>query len=580
MCTPNYRLDVRARTDHVSGARWEGFRDYASAEAAFNDARRSGEVRVVQRGPSDGRDCATSSRRSRTRSQPERQWEQQESPSTQSRSSRLSAASRAARDALIAATLEEAKRERRQRGWACSAGSGGNQAPTAAYATASHSISAPAGLARARQEPTHTAPVRQFDAGVALPATRASVHDPRARPTSDPSTSSSPPTQVTVHEHGPDSEPRPSPRHAIAISLSYESPTRSVVSPATDSSALSPVKRRSDISSPSTGVTKYFPPDYLTRTERGSRPLLADRSSPASACYVTPPGSAETQCAELPDSPSALPVTPPSMAAPPTSVPTASGTRRSKVGKSYSEAAVQVDIQTRRRVYVEAASQAFDERHYATVEAQTAPCPSVRAAPLRATASAGQVLDKPRHEDECVCVQPQLVCRCCGLPVSPSASKHGEEPFASRAASPAHSASTSTPSRLVAFTLPRASGSATSPAPRRSAHETSEPEVQSVAGSGSRRTASRKDTSPTPRTPLASHSSSVRDSTPGTSRGHTPLLGPSDRRTESVISMASLQEGLNTLIPPSPSRSGSVAHDTTFDPRSPIQRGTLIPSDS
>ncbi|OSC97439.1 hypothetical protein PYCCODRAFT_1471848 [Trametes coccinea BRFM310] len=461
-------LDVRARTDHISGARWEGFRDYASAEAAFNDARRSGEVRVVQRGPSDGRDCATSSRRSRTRSQPERQWEQQESPSTQSRSSRLSAASRAARDALIAATLEEAKRERRQRGWACSARTGGNQAPTAAYATASHSISAPAGLARA--QPTHTAPVRQFDAGVALPATRASVHDPRARPTSDPSTSSSPPTQVTVHEHGPDFEPRPSPRHAIAISLSYESPTRSVVPPATDSSALSPVKRRSDISSPSTGVTKYFPPDNLTRAGRGSRPLLADIGSPASACYVTPPGSAETQCAELPDSPSALPVTPPSMAAPPTSVPTASGTRRSKVGKSYSEAAVQVDIQTRRRVYVEAASQAFDERHYATVEAQTAPYPSVRAAPLRATASAGQVLDKPRHEDE--------------------------------------------------------------------------------------------------------------NSTPGTGRGHTPLLGPSERRTESVISMASLQEGLNTLVPTSPSRSGSVAHETTFDPRSPIQRGTLIPPDS
>ncbi|KAI9061761.1 hypothetical protein FKP32DRAFT_1677952 [Trametes sanguinea] len=46
------------------------------------------------------------------------------------------------------------------------------------------------------------------------------------------------------------------------------------------------------------------------------------------------------------------------------------------------------------------------------------------------------------------------------------------------------------------------------------------------------------------------------------------------------MSMASLQAGLDALVPTSPSRSTTVAHDTTFDPRSPIQRGTLIPSDS
>ncbi|CDO72492.1 hypothetical protein BN946_scf184980.g33 [Trametes cinnabarina] len=418
MCTPNHRTDVAARILHVPGNAHQSFRDFYEAQDALNDAIRNGEVRAVPRPPRqiNPRPSSSSSRPPRRAQEDHREQHQHQhpSPSAPSGSSGTSAASRARRDALIAATLDEIERER-QRGEVPSARAAGTgQTSTRADAVVCQAASAPFCTTRLRQDSIRAS----FAAGWLAPrhtdfASRPPAHtigDNVTQPSSDASTSSSPPTQVTVLEHGSDSAPSLS-THQRAQSLPHtfqQSPELCVtgdreqhtvagpsqkrhltadggdqIFPAdysTRALARFPVDRRSDISSPSTGVTRYFPRDYLTQArdetdDLQQSPPRIDIGSPASACYVTPPGSPYTQCAELPNdspvsvAPTATPSSPSASSAP-------SRPQHSKIEKSYSDAAIQVDIQTRRQGCAQAAIQISGEKVYATTEAQMSPRPS------------------------------------------------------------------------------------------------------------------------------------------------------------------------------------------------------------
>lgn len=231
MCFPNGRLDVAPLIQNVSNPVFQGFPDWGSANDAFEEAYARGETKIVRDGPSKS---------ARPKQEPRR--------STGTRSTTtLSSAGRAARDAIIAEELEAARRESQHNSTSGVTVRDGERGPSTRSMT------------RAQTQPTLQVPPRQPDSRM-QPVPRPAVQgeaNPKST-SSNPSTSSSPPTCVTTREYG--SEPVQGPRYAQ--SLSYASDTSPAVqsdvhmaSPATGSSALASSDRRSDVSSPSTNST-------------------------------------------------------------------------------------------------------------------------------------------------------------------------------------------------------------------------------------------------------------------------------------------------------------------------------------
>ncbi|KAI0665901.1 hypothetical protein C8Q78DRAFT_481575 [Trametes maxima] len=625
-------LEVTSSVSGIPGGSYKGYPDCQSALDAFCAAEQRGDVREIQ-GPSQ--ECLRA-QKTRAQGRRPREDDSRAGPRTgsipSSYSGRTSKSSLAVRDALIAETLDKVRREQRS-GSVINARDGGRRTRTASGSTREQPS-----VARTHTQGTDEQPKPSGSSTTEYETRNASL-PPRRTPfiqerrnarskTSEASTSSSPPTAVTVHEYGSDSAPA-SPWYAQSLSYASDaSPLLSVASPMTGSSALAPSDRRSDVSTPSTGVSKTFPADFAVRprdirsSKTAARAAAAARLlslGEASAAIGSPavsvseygtPSSVEPQLSGLPvpDSLSTVTVRPgattyPGGAAVRKYSSGMSPAQRRKIGKSYDDAAVQVSPppRPREREHAEKRAKAVPPKRYATVDTQTSPALWTKAVPLRATASAGDVLDRPGST--CGCEHPEHVCRACGLPppiIQPVAERV-ETPAAvdvipsegipTRPVTPIPS-----PSAANRVMTPESSSAAPSPA----AHSPASTPLLFLSPGAS-------VTSPTfklplgPTTPSSTASDHSAAGTPLTAspasfhsavslpeEAHTPLLGPSERRPDSPASRAaSFEEGLRILVRATLARQGSerdadgpgeVLHDTAFDPRSPIQRGTMIPA--
>ncbi|KAI0369652.1 hypothetical protein BV20DRAFT_967620 [Pilatotrama ljubarskyi] len=540
MCSPNYRLDVQARID-VPGRVFVGFKDWDSAEQAFNAAYERGETRIVRTGPPSGQKPQGSRRKGVERDHG------QLSPRK---------------------IQEKIKREQRQRnGTSSTSTQNGSQETTTMPERAAAATTT---TAQAMEPPRPRQPDARHTTG--RPAVRAptQVGHTTGESPSEVSTSSSPPTEVTQVEHGTDSAP--SPRYAQSLSYTSDAspPARfPLASPASGSSALASSDRRSDVSLPSSGMTKYFPADFAVRprdkySRAREKAMQASVRSPTVTIsdYGTPPSSVQSPPADL----NLLsPIAAASAASgqrivassPAGFTGTATPTRRQKIAKTTSDAGVQVDRQTRIRTYTAALVQATEDKRYATVQTQTlpAPAPQVRGAPLRATASAGDVLDNSGAK--CACEHPVTLCRHCGLRARVMRWAEGHRPAArAPTTAPATSPVPQAPI-FVASPVRRAPLASPVLSPTRVAS----PAPSSCPGS-----------------PESFHSAI------STISAHTPIFGSSEIQPTSAASMGSVQEGLDVMVRATPGSDASgrapVLHDTTFDPRSPLHRGTLIPARS
>ncbi|KAH9895093.1 hypothetical protein C8Q73DRAFT_790274 [Cubamyces lactineus] len=411
-------IDVKAVTDGVPGSSYQGYKDWSEAEAAFKKARGEGKTKIVKISPpnessSAGRTASVNAngrnaqddRPGARQSRPAQQDYDRRDPErgdTKNRStlpranvvtrggSVQSPGARAARDAAIAEILEELRRERQEQGTrrrSTQLGRGGSFA-------SSKSISGNRESTSTRTERPNpnlaSAPPRAYG------SRRTARGD--AGP-SEPSTSSSPPTGVTVLEHGTSASAL-SPRSMQ--SLSYwsdepESPARSpmsISSEVTGSTFLSSADVRSDLSSPSSCGTRYFPEDYLSRTrakrERASARLpepaaVRSPASVASEVPVTPnPRADELSMLFAPHEPmqsfaSLATVRPPTTPAQaqahtlPVSAPPAVRSQASQTAKMYDRAGVQDDRHTARSGRTDATVQTVEHRRYASAEIQTSP---------------------------------------------------------------------------------------------------------------------------------------------------------------------------------------------------------------
>ncbi|OJT05775.1 hypothetical protein TRAPUB_3354 [Trametes pubescens] len=396
MFFPHGRLDVVPLVRGVSNPAFQGFPDWGSANDAFEEAYARGETKIVRDGPPKSE---------RPKQEPRRSGGTR---STGTRSSTtLSSAGRAARDAIIAETLEAARRESRHNstsGVRDNAQGPSTRSMTRAQAQAMQQVPP-------RQSAPRTQPV--------LPSGMPQGGRNSKSTSSNPSTSSSPPTCVTQRETSQSPLYARSPRYAQ--SLSYASDTSPAIqsdvhmaSPATGSSALASGDCRTDVSSPSTNTTKYFPADFATRPrdaytkmrERDAAKLLVRSPATTVSEYATPSGSAQTRQSDLSPLTSGNPMPPPAtqstvVQSPVTPVSSGTKTRRRKVGKDYSDASIQVDCPIRKRVYTAAQVQASDERQFAAAEVQTSPALWGRTMPPHTSASStGGVSDGGQLEGE------------------------------------------------------------------------------------------------------------------------------------------------------------------------------------
>ncbi|KAI0630090.1 hypothetical protein C8Q77DRAFT_1219742 [Trametes polyzona] len=338
--------DVAPLIHGVSEPVYQGFKDWDSAQEAFHDALQRGQTRIVSVGPSSSlrqkQEPASTRTSAKTRT----------SPRT------MSSAARARRDAIIAQALEELKQER-ESGSARTEQRGAGGPP-------STNLAVQGGV-------RPTLPAANMPPGSATGDVQKAASTTTA---SSVSTSSSPPTGVTQVEHGSDSVR--SPRYAQSLSYSSDASPP----PATGSSALASSDWRSDVSSPSTGQTRHFPADFATRPrDRFTKaksggpalPLPLGIQSPAKTVskYATPSSSTRSP----PSSLSLSPATTASGSEPVSSPPAPPISRRRKAGKSYSDAAIQVERPTRKRAYVDAPVQAGQNKRHATAETQTSSTP-------------------------------------------------------------------------------------------------------------------------------------------------------------------------------------------------------------
>ncbi|KAI0645968.1 hypothetical protein C8Q79DRAFT_967199 [Trametes meyenii] len=619
-------LEVTSSVVGIPGSSYKGYPDCQSALDAFYAAEQRGDVRQVRKA---SQDCVQVQR---TRAQGPREDEPRPGPRTasvtSSSSGRTSRPDRAVRDALIADTLDKVKRERQGGSW-ISARDGGRRTKTSSDSTRDK-LSVARTHSRHTDEPPKPSGSCAIARGHETRNTRPSAQHGRSG-TSEPSTSSSPPTAVTVYEHGSDSIP--SPRYAQSLSYASDaSPLMSVASPMTGSGALAPSDRRSDVSTPSTGVSKTFPADFAIRPRdmRGSKTLAAAAAtllSPSEAAatmgspvasiseYGTPLSSVEPRFASLRPVLESLPASTAMVrpeatsssgradaAAVNDSPSGMSAAQRRKIGKNYSDAAVQVSPPPRPRecTQTEKRTKTVSSQRYATVNTQTSPVPWARATPLRATVSAGDVLDRPGSL--CECEHPEHICRVCGLPprtVPQPVTEHVASPVAVDVVAPELEViatrpvtPVSSPSAANSVAIPESSPATPSPAARSSSSTSlllSSPVASSAAfPQDSITPAAPASDHPVASTPLTASPASFHSAMSLPIEAHTPLLGPSERQPDSAAAaaVASFEEGLRVMVRATLARQDSdrdvessvVLHDTAFDPRSPIQRGTMIPA--
>ncbi|KAI0330984.1 hypothetical protein GY45DRAFT_1322904 [Cubamyces sp. BRFM 1775] len=656
-------LDVKAVTDGVPGASYQGFKDWGEALAAFNKARREGKTKIVKIGPPE-EESPSAARTARTasvnasgrytqddrreaRQDQDRRHErgelQQQSTSPRanavSRSgSTQSAEARAARDAAIADELEQVRRERQQQ----ASSRGGQLAGRGGLFTSS--------IATYQNRESTSARTLQPSPSHASTPPRATITRRATEPAldsdgrSEPSTSSSPPTGVTVLERGSSAsalsprslqstssfsywsdEPESPGGPAQAQSRGARSPAPSISSEVTGSTFLSSADVRSDLSSPSSCGTRYFPEDYLSRV-RAKRERASARSpvrSPASVVSEVPvtPMADEPSMLFAPHEPmQSFASTRPAATSGPQvhvyPVSTSSAVRPNKPSiKTYDDAGVQNDRHTAPSNRADANVQTIEQRRYVSTRTQTSPMLAPEAA---------------RPGERCGCERPEWVCRCCGLPSSPPprgvmyAVANRRTPTSTRSSSPASSqaCAMSRPWSPVLSPLTRSPvmfsptfyPQGLSPSPNviasspRSRLESAIGRAESAAASSPASRSSGRS-----RSSLRSRTTSYYTASPGAGEAVTPPLGLSERHTESMMSMASVREGVEVIargavptrgpggrastvassrtprrasggarvgsggVTSPPTRSPPVLHDTTFDPRSPIQRGTLIP---
>ncbi|KAI0744244.1 hypothetical protein C8Q80DRAFT_1122481 [Daedaleopsis nitida] len=459
---------------------------------------------------------------------------------------------------------------------------------------------------------------------------------------SEPSTTSSPLTAVTQTRNvfSSDEESAGHARNAApryTQSLSYAS-SPSNASAGLRSPSLSESDRRSHLSSPSSLGTRYYPEDWLARqvhspapfqttastvtsrpamtrdnTTRGPRVSDGASSTSGMSDYATAPNTPNMDVLEVEELLSAnvdvimaeasasegqaniveviSPPPPPTgmlsprarereEAAAPGVVSSASthrngvrGRRKGAVGRSLSEAQVQTEPQDHfgigRRKQSDAVVQTVSSprKQYGVQEVQATRTRT--ATPLRATANESTVYAPSGHRRGiCACMHAECVCRHCGgdpghaHPMA-SVANHLPSPATSPASASASVSSVSSAStRTAAISTPRSA-------------------YASAVGSFGTLT-------PSTRASSRSRGQSVRSPTGsgcGAGGGHTPLMGPNELRwdSEAMVNASTFQAAVNAMSFYEPAASvgdGSeaIVHDVSFDPRSPIHRGTSIPA--
>ncbi|PIL29752.1 hypothetical protein GSI_08191 [Ganoderma sinense ZZ0214-1] len=210
------------------------------------------------------------------------------------------------------------------------------------------------------------------------------------------------------------------------------------------------------------------------------------------------------------------------------------------------EAGVQTDSPRRCKnpeVGVQAAPPSPHKRRHLDNQVQTSPVASA----LRASTAVGDVPVRPLPGGfPCACEHPEYACINCGE--RPRVEEGGGRSAASS------SRSSRAPSTTTASPVPSEFSSApSSPAP-----------------SGTPASAS-----------AVSSLVSTRSNSSRSHGGHTPIMGPSESRSYSRSPTARIQESLEMMSFSEAARGVGaevVVHDVSFDPRSPIQRGTNIPA--
>ncbi|KAI0705116.1 hypothetical protein C8T65DRAFT_830655 [Cerioporus squamosus] len=602
-------LDVRARTDGISGAAQQGFKDWAEAREYFDEARARGETKVVTRAPQPerrDRDRPEAEMKvTQPRQRPKQPSEQKPYVRTGGGTSRAGgggwspASGSAKRFAHIEAAVEEANREKQR---SASARERRTEAPqrtaSGAAPSGARAITAPPRFQSAASPHRDPAPACVSAVSASRqrqrePAARASVPPAASAREAEPpksstsfSTSSSPPTAVTQTRNVFSSDGG-SQSSRYAQSLSYAS------SPGNSSAGLrSPPLSSSDwqshLSEPSTLRTQYFPPrDRHARHAQARSPELTrsplSRSPPAvlegrpqspamsDSEYATAPNTPEAPNIDLPEEndpglrrrPSAEAMPPPplppardkarmSEMAPQSATSPSERRSRQLLGRSMSEAQVQTehDLHPRRRKQDDAAVQTTTplKKRYTDGQVQTSRVSSPQTSPLRATSSEGDVFRRSpasMGRPVCGCVRPEYVCRRCG----------GRERIQSSASH--------------------------SPALFSSSNSSDRPPPESTTPSASPASVSSKSraslVTPVPSTP--SSPSSERRSLRSPIGGHTPIMGPSETQTFMRPITNSIQATMDAMNFSETARGAqAVVHDMRFDPRSPIQHGTTIPA--
>ena len=304
-----------------------------------------------------------------------------------------------------------------------------------------------------------------------------------------------------------------------AQSLSYASST----SPA----SLASSDLRTHLSSPSSCSTRYFPEDWLERHEQkresNESEWRRDDQSPVLSLseYVTAPSTPEQGCMELEDDVEDM-----------RGVPGISTSKRTGSRVEWSEPS--------------------PKRQHRGNQDQT----SFVASLLRASTAVMDVPVRPLPGGDsgpCVCEHPEYACINCGqrpgIKVSNARSAAGQ-PRSSRAPSTMTTTAFPVPSELLF-----ASASTSSSRARSGTSASAIPHsVRTRSGSSSSRL----------------HGG-----------GHTPIMDPSETRAHTRPQSARIQESLGTVKLAEAGRgvvgAEPVVHDVSFDPRSPIQRGTSIP---
>ncbi len=614
-----HRLDVQHRTDGISGAAQQGFRDWDEAKEYFDDALARGETRVVTRAPQPERRAreqpAAKMKAPKQRQRPTQQKQPTRSEqrprtgggSSVARGGSWSPASGSAkRDAEIKAAVEEVNREKQRSASArerrteplqraaSGAAPSGTRAITAPprlpTAVSPHPVSASASAAAAASASRQRQQVLSARASVPPAASAREAEPPKS--SASFSTTSSPPTAVTQTKNifssdGGNQSPGP-----YAQSLSYAS------SPGNWSAGLrSPPLASSDcqshLSEPSTLRTQYFPSDFLARQAKARSPQRTARSpemmssplarsppvvsngrrppSPAMSDseYATAPNTPEVQNIDLPaeHSPTVRRRTSTEAMPPPPLPPPPRDTTR--ISEGTSESTTSPSKRRKSRLVGRSMSEAQVQTEH-TVQTRRR---------MQDHAAVQTNAPMKRYMEGQAQTSPVSSPRTSSLRATSSEGNvFGHSP-----------ASTTRP--VCMCVRPRhicrfcggeeriRSSASHSPAP--SARSSVRPPPESTTPSASPVSVSSKSraslVTPVPSTP--SSPSSERRSLRSPVGGHTPILGPSETQMFMRPITNSIQATMNAMNFSEPARgAGAVVHDMRFDPRSPLQRGTTIPA--